>query len=89
LNCLNVRQEDHLLFMVYIGALLISSIPPAVLVLHGPQGSAKTTLMILLKDILDPSAVGVTTLPRDERELIQALDHSYLAYFDNVGSLPV
>jgi hypothetical protein len=44
--------------------------------------------MVLLKDLMDPSAVGVATIPRDERELIQALDHTYLAFFDNVSYLP-
>jgi len=88
LSCLNTREEDRLLFMVYVATLFIPDIPHAVLMLHGPQGSAKSTLMTLLKDLLDPSAIGVSALPKDERELIQALDHTYLAYFDNVGSLP-
>jgi hypothetical protein len=88
LDFLNVREEDRDLFMVYAASCLIPGIPTVAPVLHGPQGSAKTTLMMLLKDLFDPSAVGVATLPRDERELIQALDHSYLSYFDNVSELP-
>jgi hypothetical protein len=88
LDFLNVRQEDRALFMVYAASCLIPGVPIVALALHGPQGSAKTTLMTLLKDLFDPSAVGVATLPRDERELIQALDHSYLCYFDNASSLP-
>jgi hypothetical protein len=87
LDYLNIQEKDRLLFMVYVGTLLTPDIPHAVLVLHGPQGSTKTTLMTLLKELLDPSAVGVGTLPKDERELVQALDHSYLNYFDNVSSL--
>jgi hypothetical protein len=74
--------------MVYVGTLFIPDIPHVILMLHGPQGSSKSTLMTLLKDLLDPSAVGVASLPREERELIQAMDHSYLIYFDNVGNLP-
>ena len=87
LDYVNIQEKDRILFMVYVGTLPIPDIPYPVLALHGPQGSTKTTLMTLLKDLLDPSAVGVGTLPRDERELIQALDHSYLNYFDNVSSL--
>lgn len=87
LSYVNVKQTDQLLFMVYIGTLLIPDIPHAVLINHGPQGSTKTTLQTLVKDLIDPSAVGVGTLPRDERELIQALDHAYLNYFDNVSWL--
>lgn len=88
LKLLNVPKEDHLLVMANVGTLFIPDIPHVVLVLHGPQGSAKTTFLVLLKDTLDPSAVGVAALPRDERELVQVLDHNYLAYFDNVSSLP-
>jgi hypothetical protein len=87
LDYVNIQEKDQLLLMVYVGTLLIPEIPHPVLTLHGPQGSAKTTLMTILKDLLDPSAVGVGTLPRDERELVQALDHSYLNFFDNVSSL--
>ena len=87
LEYVNIQEKDRLLFMVYLTSLLIPDIPHAVLVLHGPQGSAKTTLMALVKNLIDPSAVGVGTLPRDEREIVQALDHSYLNYFDNVSSL--
>ena len=83
----NVKQSDQLLFMVYIGTLLIPDIPHAVLILHGPQGSTKTTLQTLVKNLIDPSSIGIGTLPRDERELIQGLDHAYLNYFDNVSSL--
>jgi len=87
LDYVNIREKDRLLFMVYIVALLIPDIPHPILILHGPQGSTKTTLMTFCKDLIDPSAIGVGTLPRDERELIQVLDHSYLNYFDNVSSL--
>lgn len=88
LNYLNVCEGDRLISMSYIGTLFIPDIPHAASMLHGPQGSTKTTLFMILRELLDPSAVDVLTLPRDERELIQVLDHNYLAYFDNVGSLP-
>lgn len=87
LKHVNVQPKDKLLFMVYVVTLLIPGIPHPVLVLHGPQGSTKTTTMALLKELIDPSAMGVVTIPRDERELVQTLDHSYLNYFDNVSSL--
>ena len=87
LTYLNVKSEDQPLFMSYIGTLFVPEIPHAVLDIHGPQGSTKTTLMELVKALLDPSALGVQTIPRDERELVQCLDHNYLAFFDNVSTL--
>jgi len=88
LDYLNVRLEDRLLLMVYVASLLIPDFPHPFLDLYGPQGAAKTTTEILLKELLDPSAVGICSLPRNERELVQILDHNYLPYFDNVSSLP-
>ena len=84
----NLKSVDHLLFMTYAGTLFMPFIPHVILVLYGPQGSTKTTTMAILKDFLDPSPLGVATIARDERELVQQLDHTYLAFFDNVGSLP-
>jgi hypothetical protein len=88
LEFLNLRENDTLLFMCLAVSYLIPAIPHPILVLHGAQGSTKTTLMVLLKELLDPSPVGVAALPRDERELTQHLDHTYVAFFDNVTSLP-
>ena len=88
LSYFSVREEDRLLLMVYVASLFVPDFPHPVLDIHGAQGATKTTLMVLLKELLDPSAVGVCSLPRSERELVQILDHSYLPYFDNVSSLP-
>ena len=53
--------------------------------LHGEQGSAKSTLQELIKMLVDPSIVKTLTFPRDINELIQQLSHNYIAYFDNVS----
>jgi hypothetical protein len=67
---------------------LIPKIPHVILILFGPQGSAKTTLLKLIRRTIDPSSVEVLSLPRDERELVQQLSHHYCAFYDNTGSLP-
>ena len=50
--------------------------------LHGEQGSAKSTLQELIKMLVDPSIVNTLTFPRDINELIQQLSHNYIAYYD-------
>ncbi|MCK4434751.1 hypothetical protein KAU92_04615, partial [Candidatus Bathyarchaeota archaeon] len=51
------------------------------------QGSAKTTLLKLIRSVIDPSSLAVSSIPREERELVQQLSHNWCAFYDNVGSL--
>lgn len=52
------------------------------------QGSGKSTLLGMIKRLLDPSALEGRSLPRTERDLMIAAQHSRLLYFDNVSQLP-
>ena len=85
-NLLNIKDEDNkLLLKCYIVSLFIPNIAKPILMLHGEQGSAKSTLQELIKMLVDPSIVKTLTFPRDINELIQKLSHNYIAYFDNVS----
>ena len=85
-NLLNVKDEDNkLLLKCYIISLFIPNIAKPILMLHGEQGSAKSTLQELIKMLVDPSIVRTLTFPRDINELIQQLSHNYITYFDNVS----
>jgi hypothetical protein len=86
LKLLNVKDEDNkLLLKCYIISLFIPEIPKPILMLHGEQGSAKSTLQELIKLLVDPSIVHTLSFPRDNNELIQTLHHNYIAYFDNIS----
>ena len=86
INLLNIKNNDiKLLLKCYIVSLFIPDISKPVLMLHGEQGSAKTTLQELIKMLVDPSSVLTLTFPRDINELIQQLAHNYISYFDNVS----
>ena len=83
---MNIKDEDNkLLLKCYIVSLFIPDIAKPILMLHGEQGSAKSTLQELIKMLVDPSIVKTLTFPRDINELIQQLSHNYIAYFDNVS----
>jgi len=85
---LNVKDDGNkLLLKCYIISLFIPSIPKPILMLHGEQGSAKTTLQELIKMLVDPSIVRTLTFPRDINELVQQLSHNYLAYYENLSSI--
>jgi hypothetical protein len=89
MNSVNVKGEDNkLLLKCYIISLLYPDIPKPVLMLHGEQGSAKSTLQELIRMLVDPSSISTLTFPRDINELVQKLSHNYIAYFDNVSVIP-
>ena len=86
IDLLNVKDKDNkLLLKCYIISLFIPGISKPILMLHGEQGSAKTTLQELIKMLVDPSIVKTLTFPRDINELVQQLSHNYIAYYDNIS----
>ena len=89
MKLVNVKGEDNkLLLKCYIISLFYPDIPKPVLMLHGEQGSAKSTLQELIRTLVDPSSILTLTFPRDINELVQKLSHNYVAYFDNVSVIP-
>ncbi len=89
LHFVNLRDPSQgLLLLVYVVSCLIPDIPHPIPVLHGPQGSAKTTLFRMLRRLIDPSAVPVLSFPRDATELVQQLSHHWTPFYDNITRLP-
>jgi hypothetical protein len=86
IDLLNVKDNDNkLLLKCYIISLFIPGISKPILMLHGEQGSAKTTLQELIKMLVDPSIVKTLTFPKGINELVQQLSHNYIAYYDNIS----
>jgi hypothetical protein len=87
-DLLNLQgEEDTILFLSSLVAALVPDIPQPLLVLHGPQGAAKTTAARLRRALVDPSAVPTVLVRRDVGELVQALDHHYMPILDNLCRL--
>jgi hypothetical protein len=88
MDLLNVKgEDDKLLLECYIVSLFYPDIPKPILMLHGEQGSAKSTLQALIRMLVDPSSIHTLTFPRDINELTQKLSHHYVSYFDNVSTI--
>jgi hypothetical protein len=88
MKLVNIKADDKdsiLLLKCYVISLFIPDIQKAVLILHGSQGAAKSSLQELIKMLVDPSIVKTLTFPRDLNELIQQLSHNYVTYYDNVS----
>jgi len=91
LDFLKISKKDvatRLLFLCAVISYFIPLIPHVIIVLYGIQGSGKSTLFKIVRRVVDPSAVEVLTLPRNERERVQQLDHHWCAFYDNITSLP-
>jgi len=86
---INVATEDDFRLAVawLIGAYAPEG-PYPIAVITGEQGSAKSTVSRILRDLTDPSASLLRSQPRDERDMaIGAVNNRVLA-FDNVSSVP-
>jgi hypothetical protein len=85
----NTECEDD--WILFLGALLGAMQPKgpfAILVLHGEQGSAKSTLARVMRSIIDPNKAGLRSQPRDERDLVIAASNSWYLVLDNLSWLP-
>ena len=89
LRFVNVKEQDQqLLLLVYLISAFIPGFPHPLLYVHGQQGSAKTSLLETLHALIDPSALGSLSLPRNIEDLKQTLHHhSAFACFDNVSGI--
>jgi hypothetical protein len=87
-NFVNVGCDGdfHLLVGVMIGALSPRG-PYPILVLHGEQGSAKSTTTRVLRSLIDPSFAPLRSEPRDARDLMICANNGWLIPLDNISRL--
>jgi len=85
---LNVgTEEDFVLAVAWMLATLRDRGPYPALVLAGEQGSAKSTFLAIMRELLDPNAAPLRALPREDRDLFIAATNGHLLAFDNVSGL--
>ena len=80
-------QEYRLLLKCYVICAFIPGFPNAIPMPNGTQGAAKTTLMNLVKMVIDPSQIKSLSFPKDKDELIQQLAHNYVLFYDNISKM--
>src|SRR6516225_9367761 len=85
---LNLPSRNDFVLVVAWLATLRAGGPYPVLAIAGEQGSAKTVLSKLLKDLVDPNVAPVRALAREERDLVIAANNSHVLAFDNLSGLP-
>jgi hypothetical protein len=86
----HVRVTDSAwpLFVGWLVGALAPRGPYPVLVLRGSQGTGKSHVARIARDLLDPSIAPLRTEPREGRDLVVAARGSWVVAFDNVSHLP-
>ncbi|HLW61185.1 MAG TPA: hypothetical protein VKV57_14880 [bacterium] len=85
-----VNVADDRNWMLIVGWLLGAAWPSGpypILVLHGEQGSAKSTTARVLRALLDPNAVPLRSESREDRDLMIAATNSWIVNLDNLSRL--
>ena len=87
-DLLNITDEHHKILIIawLIGAMQPNG-PYPFLILHGEQGSGKSCICRLLRDLIDPSFPSLFSTPSSERDLAIAALKSRLLAFDNISKI--
>ncbi len=86
---LNIADEaGFILLCAWMLAALTGTGPYPVLVVHGGQGSAKSSFCRLVRSLIDPNRSMLRPLPREEGDLYVSAANGWLLSFDNVSTLP-
>jgi energy-coupling factor transporter ATP-binding protein EcfA2 len=63
--------------------------PYPILAVTGEQGSAKSTLLKVIKSITDPSTAPLRSTPKELRDLAISANNTWTLAFDNLSDIPV
>jgi hypothetical protein len=85
---LNVTDADFVLIVSFLLAALRDQGPYPVLVVMGEAGSAKSTLLRVLRSLVDPNAAPLRGHPRSEHDIVIAGKNAHMLAYDNLSSLP-
>jgi hypothetical protein len=87
---LNLKvDESWQLFVAWLVAAMRPGRPFPVLAVNGEQGSAKSTLCKIARNLIDPNKAPLRRPPREERDLMIAATNGWIVAFDNLSGIPV
>lgn len=78
-------DDTMMLLVAWLLGCLRPEGPYPVLTISGEQGSGKSTILRLLRRIVDPHALDMRTPPEDQRDLQAMVRNSFCLAFDNVS----
>ncbi|MEH7403356.1 hypothetical protein V7148_20535 [Gottfriedia acidiceleris] len=85
---INYKNEtDWILIIAWLLTSLRPASPYPILTIQGEQGSSKSTTTKVLRAIIDPSAMPLRGLPKEERDFSIAANNTWVLAFDNLSGL--
>jgi len=85
---LNVEDDTWALVVAWLVAVFCPRGPYPILALFAEQGSGKSTMGCLLRDLVDPSSAPLRAEPGDERDLMITANNSWCLAYDNLSHVP-
>jgi hypothetical protein len=85
----NLSEPDFRLLIGWMAAALLPDGAYPILVIHGEQGSAKTTLAKIVRKLIDPQESPVLAAPRSNRDLMATAFNGWLLAYDNISMVPI
>jgi hypothetical protein len=87
---LNVASdEDFRLAVAWLIGCYRERGPFPILILNGEQGTGKSTVTRVLRDLVDPNIAPIRSEPRESRDLMISANNGCVCSFDNLSHLPV
>jgi hypothetical protein len=87
-NFVNVTDEDWPLLVSWLVASFRPGKPFPILLLHGEQGSAKSTTSRMLRSLIDPNGAAIRPVPVNGRDLMITAKNSWVIALDNISFVP-
>jgi hypothetical protein len=84
----NVTESDFRLLVCWMAFALRPVGPYPVLVLHGNQATAKSTLVTVVRQLIDPQTAPHLAESRSTQDLMVTALNGWLLAFDNLSTLP-
>jgi len=79
------EDRDHRLAKTWLVLAVLADINRPILLAHGPQGSTKSSVQRVLKNIIDPARPESFKLR--ERDFEQNINKAFIPFFDNISNI--
>ena len=81
-----IQEQDKIVFISHFISFFLKGFPIPIQVLHGEQGSAKTSISSAIKSMVDPEGENALSLPEKIDDLAVMLSKRDISNFDNTDN---
>jgi len=85
----NLSDDDFRLFVIALVHFFSRDCSHFGMIFSSEKGSGKSTLSKVVRELVEPSDVGITLISNSESDLKNTLAGNYVVAFDNVGDISV